>query len=238
MNYWAPLDTINEEEETEEAINNTTLKALTTQKKHRKKWTRRQERRQRKWNEHKIIIDSGATSHFLSDEINSPNMGQLKEEVYLPDGSTLTTKYKTLLPFEQLSTEAREAAVLQGLKKSLASISKWADEGYTMIFHPGDNGVTVHKPGTLTMAFGKPPVLQGHKPSGAKLWMMTIDNNQTKSEEMSNIHNLPSTAQAIKFLHAAAGYPGNVDCSNQRGKLHNLAGINSKSSTTPLPQIR
>ena len=65
----------------------------------------------------------------------------------------------------------------------------------------------MHKPGTLTMAFGKPPVLLGHKPRGAKLLTMTINNNPTKSEQINNIYNLPSTAQAIKFLHAAAGYP-------------------------------
>ena len=83
----------------------------------------------------------------------------MQEEVFLPDGSTLRTAHKTLLPFEQLSTAAREAAVLPGLKKSLASVNKWAEEGYTTIFHPGDNGVTVHKPHTLTMVFGEPPVL-------------------------------------------------------------------------------
>ena len=134
-NYKAPLTTIEEEEEAEETINNTTQKAPTTQKKQGNKWTRRQERRQNKRNEHKIIIDSGATSHFLSNEIHLPNMGQLNEDVYLPNKSILKTTCKTLLPYEQLTTEAREAAVLPGLKKSLASVSKCADEGYTTIFH-------------------------------------------------------------------------------------------------------
>ena len=125
-NYWTPLDIINEEDEDE--INNTIQEKPDIQeRKQGNKWTRRLEIRKERRKDHQIIFDSGATSHFLSDDINSPNMGQSNEKVYLPDGSTLTTKHKTLLPFNQLTTTAREASVLPGLKKSLASVSKWAD---------------------------------------------------------------------------------------------------------------
>jgi hypothetical protein len=86
-------------------------------------------------------------------------MGQLHEEIYLPNGSTLRTAHKTLLPFDQLSMVAQEAAVLPSIKKSLASVNRWAEEGYMMIFHPRDNGVTVYKSGMLMMLLGKPPVL-------------------------------------------------------------------------------
>ena len=53
-----------------------------------------------------MIVDSGATSHFVSNKINLPNMGKANEEVYLPDGSTLTTMTKTLLPFERMTMAA------------------------------------------------------------------------------------------------------------------------------------
>jgi hypothetical protein len=176
-NYWTPLDTINEEddkeEEDKEIYNTIQTNPVTQIKKQGNKWTRRLAIQQDWRKDHQIIIDLGAMSHFLSDKIDSPNMGQSNEKVFLPDGSTLTTKHKTLLPFNQLTTTAREASVLPGLKKSLASVSKWADEGYTTIFHPGENGVTVHRPGTLTLMFAEPPVLQGHKRCGAKLWTAT-----------------------------------------------------------------
>jgi hypothetical protein len=166
-NYWTPLDIINEEDE--EEINSTSQKAPEIQEQQQgNKWTRQLAIRRGRWKEHQIIIDFGATSQFLSDEINSPNMGQLNEKVYLPDGSTLTTKHKTLLPFDQLTTTTREASVLTGLKKSLASVSEWADEGYTTIFHSGENGVTGHRPDSLSLIFGEPPVLQGYKACGAK----------------------------------------------------------------------
>jgi hypothetical protein len=48
------------------------------------------------------------------------------------------TANKTLLPFEQLTKVAQEADVLPGLKKSLASVNKWSEEGYTTVFHPGE----------------------------------------------------------------------------------------------------
>jgi hypothetical protein len=38
-----------------------------------------------------------------------------------------------------------------------------AEEGYTTIVHPGEEGVTMHKPGTLTIAMTEPPILQGCK---------------------------------------------------------------------------
>jgi hypothetical protein len=173
-NYWAPLETIEEKDDTEEEkINSTVENTPKAQTISGNKLTRRLERRQTK-QAHKIIIDSGATSQFISDKINLPNMGKSNKDVNLPNGLTLTTTTKTLHPFERMTTVAREALVLPGLKKSLASINKWSEEGYTTVFHPGENGVTVHKPDTLTMIYSKPPVLLGHKPRGSKLWTMQI----------------------------------------------------------------
>ncbi len=142
MNYWAPLDTIEEKDDTEEeSINNTSTweekKTQETIKRTGNKRTRRSEGRKEKQREHKIIINSGATSHFMSPELNLPNTGPSNKEVYLPDDTKLMMANKTLLPFEQLSRTAREAEVLPGLKKSLASINKWSEEGYTTVFHPG-----------------------------------------------------------------------------------------------------
>ncbi len=152
MSYWAPLDTIKEEDDTEEeGINNTSTskekKTQETIKRTGNEWTRRSERRKEKQSEHKIVINSGAASHFMSPELNLPNTGPSNKEVYLPDDTKLMTANKTLLPFEQLSRTAQEAEVLPGLKKSLASVNKWSEEGYTTVFHPGKKGITVHNPG-------------------------------------------------------------------------------------------
>ena len=63
-----------------------------------------------------MIIDSGATSHFMSKESNLPMEGTSNKEVYLPDNTKLRTSNKTKLPFKQLTDKAREADVLPGLK--------------------------------------------------------------------------------------------------------------------------
>jgi hypothetical protein len=70
---------------------------------------------------------------------------------------------KNNLPFEQLLDAAREAHILPGLERSLLSINKMSEEGYTTIFHPGEEGVSIHNKGTLTIATSKPPILQGCK---------------------------------------------------------------------------
>jgi hypothetical protein len=66
----------------------------------------------------------------------------------------------------------------------------------------------IHKEGTLTITTSEPPILQGCKAKGAKLW--TVSTNQTQNNTLKHALNacsLPSIGQTIKYLHAAAGYP-------------------------------
>ncbi len=101
------------------------------------KWKQRVERRHEKQHQqkqHNIIFDLGATSHFMSEELNLPKTGTAHITVYLPDDSTLQATSKTQLPFVQLSPEAREANILPGLTKSLLSMNKMSENGYTTIF--------------------------------------------------------------------------------------------------------
>ena len=107
-----------------------------TEKQKGNKWTRRRARRQ----EQRMIINSGATSHFVSEEMNLPQEGKSNKQVYLPNDATLRTSTKTKLPFPSLSEAAREADILPGLKRSLMSVNKMVEEGYTTIFHPGEEG--------------------------------------------------------------------------------------------------
>ena len=81
-----------------------------------------------------------------------------------------------------------------------------SEEGYTTIFHPENEGVTVHERGTLTIATSNPPVLQGCKEKGDNLWTVSA-NEEEGEEEANNVYNLPSTKQSIRYLHAAAGFP-------------------------------
>jgi hypothetical protein len=211
MNYWTPLYKNNDEEESkEEKINMLQQKIEVVQQLTSNKWKQRVEWRHKKWSQqkqHNIIFDSGATSHFMSEELNLPKIGPFQITVYLPDDSTLQATSKTQIPFEQLSSEAREANILPGLTKSLLSVNKMAENGYTTIFQPDNEGVTIHKKGTLTIMTSEPLVLQVCKKKGAKLWTVSAAATDNECKKVANVYDIPSINQTIKYLHAAAGYP-------------------------------
>ncbi len=79
-----------------------------------------------------------------------------------------------------------------------------------MIFHPGEEGVTIHKKDTITIVTTEPPILQGNKSRGAKLWTTSAQYKRKKEqakERANNAYDLPSIKQTIRYLHAAAGFP-------------------------------
>ena len=203
-NYWSPLDDNDNEddEENNKEINTTQSPAKTIEKKVNK-WSRQITRQQH----HNIIIDSGATSHFMSEDLNLPKEGPSNKVVYLPNNAKLKTSQRTKLPFEDLTQAAREADILPGLKQSLLSVNKMSEEGYTTIFHPGTEGVTIHKEGTLSITTSEPPVLKGKKSNTSKLWTIPTNSEKKDRMEINNVYSLPSIPHTIRYLHAAAGYP-------------------------------
>ena len=188
-NYWAPLnDDTDEEKDDIEQINIIPTKQPIVNTKSNK-WTRRIERR---W----LVIDSGATSNFVPEEMNLPRIGKSNKEVYLPDNTTLQATYSTELPLNKLSKKARQADILPGLKTPLISVNKMAEEGYTTIFHPREEGVTVHKSGTIKIATTQPPVLQGCKAKGEKLWTVSADDEE-RIEQVNTVYDLPLIGQSV-----------------------------------------
>jgi hypothetical protein len=143
----------------------------------------------------------------MSEELNLPKTRTAQITVYLPDDSTLQATSKTQLPFKQLSPESREANIIPGLTKSLLSVNKMSENGYTTIFRPGNEGVMIHEKGTLTITTSELPVLQGCKKKGEKLWAVSATATDNECKRIANVYDLPSVNQTIKYLHAAAGYP-------------------------------
>ena len=112
-NYWSPLnnDDDDNDEENKEEINMIKHTTTATEQKSNK-WTRRLARRR----QHRIIIDSGATSHFMSEDLDLQTEGTSNKEAYLPNYAKLRTSRRTKLPFDNLTNVAWEADVLPGLK--------------------------------------------------------------------------------------------------------------------------
>ncbi len=96
-----------------------------------------------------MVLDSGATTHFICTEENLPATGTSSKIVVLLDGSIIKATHTVNLPFPSLAATAREAHVLPSLAtNSLISIPKLSNAGYTTVFHPGKCGVTVHRQNT------------------------------------------------------------------------------------------
>jgi hypothetical protein len=144
-----------------------------------------------------IIIDSGAISHFMSKDLNSPKEGASYKTVFLPDNRQLRKSNKTKLPFDKLSDTAQEADILPGLKKSLLSVNKMPEEGYTTVFHPGDEGVIICKQESITISTSQPPVFQWCKSNTRKLWTVLAERHEEIQEETHNVYSLPSIPQTL-----------------------------------------
>jgi hypothetical protein len=133
----------------------------------------------------------------MSEDLHLPTEGTSNKEVHLPNNAKLRTSRRTKLPFDNLTNAAREADVLPGLKQSLLSINKMSEEGYTTVFHPREEGVTIHKEGTINITTSEPPVLTGEKSNEAKLWTISTSDNQVIKEEVNNVYSLPSIPHMI-----------------------------------------
>jgi hypothetical protein len=109
------------------------------------------------------------------------NRGSIQQRSISTKHAKLRTSGQTKLPFDTLTNAAREADVLPGLKRPLLSVNKMSEDGYTAIFHPGEERVTIHKEGTITITTCEPPVLKGRKSKAAKLWTISaMDKPENK----------------------------------------------------------
>ena len=108
------------------------------------------------------MVDSGATGHFNSDEDDLTIFSTASKTIGSAFGQTEQTVGTALLPLNKLRDKARHTDILPALSEnSLLSVPQLADNGYTTIFHPFDEGVTVHDTNDVHIQELKTPVLQG-----------------------------------------------------------------------------
>jgi hypothetical protein len=111
-NYWASLHKTEEDDHIEDSDIPKVVQSIANTKSNK----------QMHWVEQrraiKLVINSGATSNFVPEEMNLPKKGKSNKED-LPDNTKLQASYKTKLPFEQLTGKAREADILPGLQTPL-----------------------------------------------------------------------------------------------------------------------
>jgi hypothetical protein len=169
-------------------------------------------------------LDSGATSNFIApqDKKHIKSTGiKSNKQVRLPNGQHVSAGEKINLE-NGLSHPANTANSIPSLKTTLISNSKLADAGYITVFN--EEEVNVYDGATTKVVPTEQAILTGWRDKQTGLWhfpLKTTIKNQTTdtsllskndstmiTEEIAaNVHDLPSTEQVIKYLHAAAGFP-------------------------------
>ena len=143
-----------------------------------------------------------------------------------------------------LSKGAREAIVVPGMKqKALLSVGTLADNNYTTVFLPGQQGVNIYRANDIDISTERSPILQGWQDCRG-LWMVSLDGEQGVSPELDvaktamNVYELPSTKEVVRFLHAALGFPTKATLltAAQNGNLVTFPGLTPENIKRHFPE--
>jgi hypothetical protein len=127
------------------------------------------------------------------------------------NGGVSQAKFVTQLPFKDLSAKAKQADTFQDFPSSLMSVGKTANDGSISIFTK--NGVTVHKETNVLITCKGKPILIGvcHEQGRYQIpliqqrgqWQPQQPSKQAQKclRQANSIYDLPSTEQAIKWVH-------------------------------------
>jgi hypothetical protein len=131
------------------------------------------------------MVDSGATSHFVQSDKGLKPKGPSEAIIVAANGAPMTSTQIVELPIPNLSSQATQATVVPALNHpALLSVRQLADNGYTTIFHPHSQGVTVHDVDSFKLATSKPALLQGWREAGG-LWTVPIASDAAISPSLN-----------------------------------------------------
>eukprot|EP00804_Cyclotella_cryptica_P005285 CCRYP_015797-RA/>CCRYP_015797-RA protein AED:0.44 eAED:0.44 QI:0/-1/0/1/-1/1/1/0/406 len=168
-----------------------------------------------------ITYDSGADGHYLSekDRISAglPILRNSSKRVGVANGGSSQAKHVTQLPFKNISSKALRADSFDDFPTSLMSVGKISDAGTVSIFTRA--GVTVHNEQEVLITCTGEPILLGirdehgryriplHQHQGQ--WQPRTPSKKARQtlRRTNSVYDLPSTEQAIKWMHAVCGYP-------------------------------
>jgi len=168
-----------------------------------------------------VTYDSGADGHYISEKdrhnAGLPILCPSTRKVGVANGGTSTAKYVTQLPFQQLFVQAMQADTFQDFPTSLMSVGKTADNGTVSVFTK--EGVSVFKEEDVLITCKGEPILIGVRDSHGRYriplmqqqgqWQQRRPSKKARKalRQANSVYDLPSTEQAIKWMHAVCGYP-------------------------------
>jgi hypothetical protein len=168
-----------------------------------------------------ITYDSGADGHYISEKdcckAGLPIIQKSTRRVGVANGGVSQAKFAMQLPFKALSAQATQADTFQNFSSSLMSVGKTANIGTISIFTKDD--VTIHKEIDVLITCKGEPILVGVRNEQGRYqipliqqrgqWQPRGPSKQARKclHPANSIYDLPSTEQAIKWMHAVCGYP-------------------------------
>ena len=169
-----------------------------------------------------VTYDSGADGHYISEKdrqkLGLPILRISAKKVGVANRDTCKRKYVTVLPFPQLSTTAAEADTFNDFPTSLMSVGKIADDGNIFFFTK--EGISVYKDEEVLITCKGEAILIGKQDErGRYYWIPLVQNpgnwqprrptklSKKYLQQANSVDDLPSTQEAIKWMHAVRGYP-------------------------------
>jgi hypothetical protein len=108
------------------------------------------------------MLDPCASKTFVNSSGGVQRTGLSDKVVATADDTEHPASHTVLLPTKALSKGAREAIVVPGMQqKALLSVGTLADNGYTTVFLPGQQGVKIYGANNINISPNTPPSLQG-----------------------------------------------------------------------------
>ena len=190
------------------------------------------------------MLDSGASKTFVNSRRGLQLTGRSDKVVETAGGTKLQATDTGLLSTRALSKGAREAIVVPGMSQpALMSVSTLANNGYTTVFLPGNDGVDIYGANDVVISSTAPPALQGWR-DGRGMWMVpVVDDNQISpgldvAETAMGVYELPSTKEVVRFLHAALGNPTQATLltAAQHGNLVTFPGMTPQNILRHFPE--
>jgi hypothetical protein len=168
-----------------------------------------------------VIYDSGADGHYITEEDRKqaqlPILWKSIKRVNVANGETCKAQFTTQLLFNALSKSARVADTFKEFPHSLMSVGKTADDGKISIFTK--SGITVHKEQDVLIRMTGKPILIGVRDKQGRYripliqqrgqWQPRRPSKKARQalDQANSEYDLPSTEQAVKWMHAVCGYP-------------------------------
>jgi hypothetical protein len=168
-----------------------------------------------------LTYDSGANRHYISkhDQCKAglPILRPSTQQVGVANGGTSNAKYVTQLPFCTLSAQSQQADTFQDFPTFLMSMGKILDDGTVSVFMKED--VNVFKEEDVLITCKGEPILIGIQDNQGQYRIPLMQQRghrqprrpskqkQKALRHAHSVYDLPSTKQAIKWMHTICGYP-------------------------------